>query len=225
MTPVIELPFSAAYDVQHSRACLEKHRDGLRRHLSDLREQQLARRALAMAGEPRQVLDLSRTAGRFWNTLAEHPTREIIAADDSVPALDVAMHYYAPQLGGRIRPLRTSAFAIDLPDGSVDSIFCMDLLHRAGEPDLRLALLRELHRVTRDTLIVSLWVDGNYQAWRRQCRHRRRLLDGEELAPTRFVLPRATADAEFAGAGFRIVGHLDFLPLHSMRRVYVLRRA
>jgi hypothetical protein len=29
---------------------------------------------------------------------------------------------------------------------------------------------------------------------------------------------------EFAAAGFRILGHFDFLPLHSPRRMYVLRK-
>ncbi len=68
----------------------------------------------------------------------------------------------------RVRPLQTSAFDIDLPDNAVDSIFCMRLLHHIGDPAHRLAILREFQRVTRDSVIISLWVDGNFKAWKRK---------------------------------------------------------
>ncbi len=220
----IELPFSAKYDPEHAQAYHDKHRGDLRRRLSNLRDQQLARRALTMAGQPERVLDLPCGAGRFWRTLAEHPGRQIIAADNSAAMLDVAVRHCDPRLLERIRPLQTSAFAIDLPDQSVDSIFCMRLLHHIGQPEHRLAMLREFRRVTRDTLIVSLWVDGNYMAWRRKRQEVRRSRRGKEASQNRFVLPRSTVEAEFAFAGFEIVGRLDFLPLQSMWRVYVLRR-
>jgi hypothetical protein len=41
----------------------------------------------------------------------------------------------------------------------------------------------------------------------------------------RFVVPRATIEAEFERAGFRIAGHQDFLPGYAMWRVYVLCKA
>jgi len=40
----------------------------------------------------------------------------------------------------------------------------------------------------------------------------------------RFVVERETIEAEFRQAGFRIVGHLDFLPGYAMWRTYVLRK-
>ncbi|WP_418647109.1 class I SAM-dependent methyltransferase [Thauera butanivorans] len=221
----VELPFSAKYDAGHSEAYHDKHLSGLRRRLSNRRDQQLARQALVLAGEPQWVLDLPCGAGRFWEVLGEQPARQIIAADNSAAMLDVALHHCPAGLRERIRPLHTSAFAIDLPDRSVDSIFCMRLLHHIGEPEHRLAMLREFHRVSRDTVILSLWVDGNYLAWRRRRQETQRQRRGRTGYQNRHVLPRATAEAEFASAGFEIIGHLDFLPLHSMWRVYVLRRA
>lgn len=221
----VELPFSAKYDAGHSEAYHDKHRSGLRRRLSNRRDQQLARNALALAGEPQWVLDLPCGAGRFWETLGEQPNRQIIAADNSAAMLDVALRHCPAGLRTRIRPLHTSAFAIDLPDDSVDSVFCMRLLHHIGEPEHRLAMLREFHRVTRDSVILSLWVDGNYLSWRRRRQEAQRRRCGKASYQNRYVLPRATAEAEFAAAGFEIAGHLDFLPLHSMWRVYVLRRA
>ena len=221
----IELPFSAKYDAGHSEAYHDKHRSGLRRRLSNQRDLQLARSALALAGEPQWVLDLPCGAGRFWEVLGEKPDRQIIAADNSAAMLEVARQHCPSTLAGRVRLMHTSAFSIDLPDRSVDNVFCMRLLHHIGDSEHRLAILREFHRVARDTVILSLWVDGNYLSWRRRRQEAQRQRQGKDSYQNRLVLPRATAEAEFKAAGFGIIKHLDFLPLHSMWRVYVLRRA
>ncbi|MEO4047633.1 class I SAM-dependent methyltransferase [Pseudomonas sp. CAU 1711] len=222
MPQPIELAFSNKYDSDHAREYLHKHRDGFWRRLSHRRDEQLARRALALVGEPGLVLDLPCGAGRFWPLLAEKPNRVIIGADNSPHMLALARAAQPAQVVARVRTLQTSAFAIDLPDGAVDSIFCMRLLHHVGDPRHRLALLRECARVTRDSLIVSLWVDGNFKAWRRKRLEQER---GETGLQNRFVLPAARVEAEFAQAGLRVQQHLDFLPLYAMWRVYVLRKA
>ncbi len=83
----IKLAFSEKYDQAHAQQYLEKHQAGLARKLSNYRDQQLARRALALADEPNLVLDLPCGAGRFWSTLAEQPNRIILAADNSADML------------------------------------------------------------------------------------------------------------------------------------------
>lgn len=213
----IRLEFSDKYDRNHAQQYLEKHRSTLARRLSTWRDTRLARKALRLAGEPLRVLDLPCGAGRFWPTLLEHPTRTLIGADNSADMVAVARAATPPALLQRIETMQTSAFAIDLPDQSVDSIFCMRLLHHIEEPEHRLTILREFRRVTRDTVILSLWVDGNYKAWKR-ARHERKRKD-------RFVFPVGQVEAEFRKAGFRILGHYDFLPRYAMWRVYVLRVA
>ena len=50
----------------------------------------MARRALALAGNPKSVLDLPCGAGRFWELLAENPERELYAADNSENMVAVA---------------------------------------------------------------------------------------------------------------------------------------
>lgn len=121
--------------------------------------------------------------------------------------------------------MQTSAFDIALPDNSVDSIFCMRLLHHIGEAEHRLTILRQFHRVTRDSVVLSLWVDGNFKAWKRErAEQRRRLRNDQDEYQNRFVLPAATVEAEFIQAGFRIQERLDFLPMYAMWRVYVLRK-
>lgn len=220
----IELPFSAKYDRHHAEHYYNKHRDGLARRVSNWRDMQLARKALAIAGDPTLVLDLPCGAGRFWPVLSAHPDRVIIAADNSADMLEVARTTQPPQIVSRVRTMQTSAFGIDLPAESVDNIFCMRLLHHVGESANRLAILREFHRVSRDSVILSLWVDGNYMSWKRKRLERRRNVAGRKSYQNRFVLPADVVEKEFSDAGFRVTGKLDFLPLHSMWRVYVLNK-
>lgn len=223
--PPISLTFSGKYDRQHAEQYLRKHRDGLARRLSHWREEQLARKALSLAGDPTLVLDLPCGAGRFWPVLMENSNRVLIAADNSADMIDTARTYQPHAIQQGIRTLQTSAFDITLPDGAVDSIFCMRLLHHVGDAMHRLAMLREFHRVTRDTVILSLWVDGNYKAWRRTRLEQDRYRDTCRDVQNRFVLSVVQVMQEFEQAGFRIIGQLDFVPLYAMWRVYVLRKA
>jgi rhodanese-related sulfurtransferase len=155
--------------------------------------------------------------------LGEKPNRVIIASDTSLEAIHAARQAQTSQLAERIRPLQGSAFAINLPDNAVDSIFSMRMLHCVGDAALRLKMLREFHRVTRETLIVSLWIDGNFKAWRRRRLEHQRALSGlRDSEPHRFVIPRASAEEEFRQAGFRVQERLDAVPLYALWRVYVL---
>lgn len=222
----IKLAFSEKYDQEHAQQYFEKHQTGLARKLSNYRDQQLARRALALVGEPNLVLDLPCGAGRFWSTLAEQPNRIILAADNSADMLATAMASQPKHITEHVRTLQTSAFDINLPDSSVDCIFCMRLLHHIEQPEHRLALLKEFHRTTRDSVIISLWVDGNYKAWRRKISEKKRLQrDPSYKSTNRFVISQETIEQEFIQSGFTIQKHLDFIPGYAMWRVYILRKA
>jgi SAM-dependent methyltransferase len=221
----VELEFSRKYDQQHAQQYLDKHRDGIARRLSNWRDQNLARKALQLAGDPAVVLDLPCGAGRFWPMLAEREDRRILAADNSAEMIATARRAQSPEIVARVRTFQTSAFDIDLDDQTVDCIFCMRLLHHVADPAHRLAMLREFHRVSRDTVIVSLWVDGNLKAWRRRLLEERRARrDGTQANQNRFIVARATIEAEFRQAGFSILGHHDFLPGYAMWSVYTLRK-
>lgn len=221
----IALAFSDKYDKSHAEHYLSKHQATFASKLSHWRDVQLARKALHMAGDPDLVLDLPCGAGRFWPMLAEQPNRVIIGSDNSENMIATAMHAQPKDVVSRVRPLQTSAFDINLPDQSVDSIFCMRLIHHIGDAAHRAKMLREFHRVTRDTVIISLWVDGNYKAWRRQKLEAKRAARGKEMGyQNRFVLPAAQVESEFTQAGFSVVGSLDFIPFYAMWRVYILRK-
>ncbi|WP_222834407.1 class I SAM-dependent methyltransferase [Pseudomonas sp. SC3(2021)] len=221
MAGPIKLDFSEKYDDQHAQKYLRKHKESLGRRLSHWRDEQLARKALALVGEPGLVLDLPCGAGRFWPLLGEKTNRVIIGADNSESMIKTAMASQPADVVKRVQPLHTSAFDIALPDNAVDSIFCMRLLHHIGEAEHRRTILREFERVTRDSVIVSLWVYGNFKAWKRQRAEQKR---DKRQYQNRFVLPAATVEKEFEEAGFRIQEQLDFIPLYAMWRVYVLRK-
>ncbi len=221
----IELEFSRKYDQQHSSDYLHKHKDGLARNLSHWRDVQIGRRALELAGDPNLVLDLPCGAGRFWPMLGENSRRVILAADNSAHMLATACAANPPELVARIKTFQTSAFDIDLGENAVDCIFCIRLLHHIESAQHRLIILREFHRVTRDSVILSLWVDGNYKAWKRQRLERRRALTrvtGHNQ--NRFVVKREVIEDEFKQAGFQIIGYRDFLPAYAMWRTYILRK-
>lgn len=221
----IELEFSRKYDKQHAQHYFEKHHDGIFRKLSNWREQSIARKALEQAGNPEVVLDLPCGAGRFWPMLASHQPRTIIAADNSQHMIEVALQSHPAHLTAQVKTLKTSAFSIELDDGSVDCVFCMRLLHHISDKEHRLSMLKEFHRVTRDTVVVSLWVDGNYMAWKRKRLESRRAKRGTgKENQNRFVIPAESIENEFRTAGFKILGYQDFLPGYSMWRIYTLRK-
>lgn len=217
----IKLEFSNKYTREHSQYYYEKHQKGWEPRLSHWRDEQLARKALKIAGEPQVVLDLPCGAGRFWPVLAENPGRKIIGADNSADMVAVALEHCPKEIASRVTAFQTSAFAIDMENNAVDSIFSMRLMHHIGQPEHRIAMLKEFHRVTRDTVILSLWVDGNLKAYQRR--------KSEERHPrgpnqNRFVIPAKQIEQEFAQAGFSVRDSLDFLPYYAMWRVYVLSK-
>ena len=224
--PEVELEFSDKYTREHAERYFKKHSTGLRRRMSTWREVQIARKALHMAGDPNLVLDLPCGAGRFWSMRAEKQNGVIIGADNSADMGAVACKQQPAEVVARVKPMQTSAFAIDLPDNAVDSIFSMRLIHHIGQPKDRALMLKEFHRVSRDSVLISLWVDGNYKAWKKS-RGRKRLdvaADGSAYQ-NRFVIPAKTIEAEFREAGFIVQDHLDYIPMWAMWRIYILRKA
>lgn len=220
-----ELEFSKKYDLEHSHQYYHKHQSTLRRRLSNWREQQIARNSIQLAGNPKSILDLPCGTGRFWSLLAEEPRRIILAADNSQDMLDVALRERDQALTDRIKTFQTSAFDIHLDDNAVECIFCMRLLHHIGQAEHRAQMLAEFHRVSADTVVLSLWVDANYQAKRRARLEARREASGRTARnQNRFVIPCSEIEEEFSSSGFRILGHFDFLKYISMWRIYVLKR-
>lgn len=217
----IKLEFSEKYDSKHSLDYYKKHNEGIGRRLSNWREQNIARKALEIAGNPSSVLDIPSGVGRFWPLLSEKSDRIIYASDYSFSMIMVAKKLLDSNTVNRIPCFQASAFSINLKSDSIDSIFCMRLLHHIGDREHRMALLKEFKRVTRDTVCLSLWVDGNYKAWRRNRLEAKRKRKGYQ---NRFVANSKVIETEFLETGFEIIGQIDFARYYSMWRIYVLRK-
>ena len=217
-----QLEFSDKYTAEHAEEYFRKHQTGFWRRLSTWREVAVARKALTLAGNPASVLDLPSGTGRFWEMLCEKPDRKLYAADNSRHMFEVGLQLRPPAITERIEAFPCSAFAIPMKDNAVENIFCMRLLHHIGNRDDRIALFREFHRVASQSVCVSLWVDGNYKAYKRRKAEARR---GRKAFQNRFCLQRDQVEAEFREAGMEIIGHVDFLKYYSMWRIYVLGTA
>lgn len=217
------LEFSEKYDAAYARQYFDKHEIGFWRRLSNWRDHHIARQALQIAGDPVSVLDVPCGTGRFWDVLAENPQRVIHASDNSQSMIDIGLALRPPQIAARLQTFQASIFALPVGNDFVECVFCIRFMHHLGQPEQRLALLRELHRVTTKSLILSLWVDNNYQAWRRlRLEARRRERGNVNAYQNRFVTPAATVEEEFRQAGFEIGARLDFLPYYASWRTYVL---
>jgi len=216
-----ELEFSTKYDASHSENYFFKHKHRFRHRLTTRREVSLARKALKIAGNPQKILDLPCGAGRFWSMLAEDPERTLYAADNSQDMVDTAKRFQDKEVAGRFKCFQTSAFSIDMPDLGVDSIFCMRLLHHITEESDRLAILKEFYRVTKDTVCLSMWSDGNIH-YRKRKRNEAQRSAGR--VKNRIAIAAKQAESEYREAGFRVVDYLDLLPGISLWRFYILAK-
>jgi len=138
--------------------------------------------------------------------------------------IKVASEHCSQTMQSKIELLHTSAYNINLADNSIDTIFSLRLLHHIGDAEKRRQIFKEFYHVTRQTVLLSLWVDGNFKARRR--RNRDRVLDYKK--PTRlhnrFLFKKEELEQEFYNAGFSIATHYDFFPGYSMWQLYVLEK-
>lgn len=216
------LEFSGKY---HEEAFPEryagKHAETLTRRLNDRREQALLARCLALCDCRESLADIGCGPGRFWPTLADTETDQLVAMDVSHAMLRFAREHHGA-LGQRFRLAAGSVLALPFVDDAFETVACMRLLHHFGVSSERRQALAELARVSRRHVIVSLWTDGNYKAWRRARLERRR---GRRSYENRHVVSRETLRQDFAAVGLRVDRHFDLLPAYSQWRFYVLSRA
>ncbi|HNQ56543.1 MAG: class I SAM-dependent methyltransferase [Burkholderiales bacterium] len=217
--------FSEKYDPEHARKYFHKHNTGFWRRLSTWREVGMARKALAMAGRPRSVLDLPCGTGRFWAMLAEEPNRRIYVADNSQNMIDAGLELRPREVVARIeKSFCLSAFDTGLPDDFVECVFSIRLMHHIEKSEDRILMLKEFARISSGTVIVSLWVDGNFRAWRNEVNDARKArIRGADRPRDRFVFKRADIERDFAAAGLDMIGHVDFIKSWDKWRAYVLR--
>lgn len=199
----------------------DKHGETLARRLNDWREQTLLGRCLSLCGSGDSLADIGCGPGRFWPTLAGTDTDDLFALDVSHAMLRFARERHGA-LGQRFGVAAGSVLALPFATDAFDTVVCLRLLHHFGEPATRRAALAELARVARRRVVVSLWTDGNYKAWRRSRLERRR---GRRAYENRHVVPRRVLEDDFLSAGLIVERHFDLVPGFSQWRYYLLDRA
>ncbi len=215
-----ELAFSEKYTEDHARYYFEKHDQEFWRRLSNWRDHQVCAKALKIAGNPKSILDMPCGTGRFWDLLTKDPDCKLWASDNSQDMINAGLKFRPPEIARRFETFQGSAFDLPVEDNFVESIFCIRLMHHIGEHEDRLKLLSELARVASDSIIISLWVDGNIGAWKRKRHEAKRSQKGYQ---NRFVIPRSVIEDEFKESGLTIEAKLDFIPYYAMWRTYVLK--
>tara|TARA_R110002074_G_scaffold54746_1_gene136339 strand:- start:43520 stop:44200 length:681 start_codon:yes stop_codon:yes gene_type:complete len=217
---VPQYEFSEKYDEEHAKSYFEKHDDGFWRRMSNALDHRICVKALKLAGNPSSILDMPCGTGRFWELLAEDPSRKLYASDNSQDMINTALKHRPTEIASRFETFQGSAFDLPVADDFVENIFCIRLLHHIGEHEDRVKILKELARVASKTVIVSLWVDGNFKAIRRNKLEARRKKGNYQ---NRFVVPVKTFESEVQEAGMEIIKGLDFIPYYAMWRTYVLK--
>ncbi|MEJ2076853.1 MAG: class I SAM-dependent methyltransferase [Acidobacteriota bacterium] len=118
-------------------------------------EQRIIRKFLAesrLVGE--SLLDVPCGYGRFWGTFADFDLR-LVGIDRDPEMIQKAA--CSPDRNGHSHPLCGSVFALPFEDDSFDCVTCIRLLHLRFSDLERLSILRELTRVSRRFVIISIY--------------------------------------------------------------------
>jgi SAM-dependent methyltransferase len=146
------------------------------------------------------LLDIPCGTGRFsqlWSDRNLH----VIGADLALPMLAEAQAKY-PQSTYLAADLAKLPFA----DNSVDVAICVRFLHLVRDPDLRVAFLKELNRVSRLGAIIDYRHGRTLRVWGRHLRYRLGLRAGAPANPS----PRQIRQ-ELDSAGWK---RLDWIHVH-----------
>lgn len=119
--------------------------------LIDTREREAVIAAIGPV-EHKSVLEIACGTGRFTVMLGERGA-QVVGVDISVPMLQqgVSKAHHA-RVSDQVQFIRGDAGGLPFPDDAFDAVFAMRFLHLAPSP---LGFLREMRRVTRDTIFFD----------------------------------------------------------------------
>jgi len=178
-----------------------KTRKGPVRRLSAAREAALVRRALRGLAPNATVLDMPCGAGRLLPVVGE-AGRRATGADFSAPMLAVAAAAGAPLS-------RASAFVLPFATDAFEAVVCVRLLHHYRE-DARALILREIARVARERVVVTVFDRASHKHRRRERRAARR-----SRPSLRFGVDLDAFRGEMAAAGLEPVRTRRLLPFYA----------
>jgi len=195
--------FADRYATAGDAANYRDRRFGRSRHgrTVDAAERRIVDDLVRRLGVRGPVLDVPCGTGRFIPVFAGAGC-EVLAGDVSSEMLALARRT-AGEVGAACRCTALDARQLPMLDGCVELAFAMRLLHRVRDPAERVAVLRELGRVSRRWVLFSFYN-------RRSARGLRDQLRGRYPGETRSAIRRDVAEA-----GLRLE---EFLPVGRLAR-------
>jgi ubiquinone/menaquinone biosynthesis C-methylase UbiE len=116
------------------------------------------------------------------------------------------------------RLVQATAAHLPFAGGSFDHVVCCRLLHHLHEPEARLAVVRELVRVSRGLVIASFWDSASLPQWRLR-------MGLKSQGPgDRRAVPRDHVAGLFRQAGARVLGFRFSFRLVSQQVFAVARK-
>lgn len=212
--------YGEKYDVEHAKHYYNKHRYNLWRRVGNWCENRMLRKSLRQAGNPLVILDIPCGTGRFWSTMQHRHEVRLIAADYNPAMIHMAYETKQNLDKPHLTPVIASAFKIPFPDNSVENICCQRLIHHMGKIKERQELLAELHRVTSNTVCLSLQVEGNWYAMSRLPKQKRT----PHIEHRKYIFYQTQIEQELRDAGFIILGYADKFKGISAWRSYTLKK-
>lgn len=206
-----ELPFEHRYSAEYAEVYYARHRQGLLRRFSNYLEQNMVGKAYALAGNPQTIMDIPCGVGRFWETFLNLGVKKIVAMDQAPGMLEVAGKMIPPAIMQHVDMHQADIESIPAADKSVESVFCLRLMHHIDVLEYRKAMYAELKRVSSGTVCISYWVDGNLKSFRNL----------RKAGKNKNYLNTQALEAELSEAGLKVIGHVDMLKFYLPWRIYV----
>ncbi len=173
------------------------------------RELHCIKRLLADIPAGASVLDLPCGAGRLLPFLAASGYR-VFAADSSVHMIARARELAENRaLANNVEFSVGDVLNTSFGDNTFDAVVCNRLFHHFFEPEVRIAALRELGRISRGPIVLSFFCSQSVSSAIFLFRNRFRRLPATDRVPISF---RAMA-ADIAAAGLQVERRMATKPL------------
>ena len=218
--------FSSSYTDEHAQEYFKKFRRGLPRLIANLLEKYMVYRALkAISGKTSSILDYPCGTGRFWNTIGKFKFSKFYVADYNKSMISVGLNRRGKVVSKITDSFRDSIFKTILKTNFVDVIASIRFIHHISKSEDRIKVLKEYRRITKKYLIISLWTDGNYLAYR----HKRKLIKKRKKDPAyqprdRVLIPQKQFLKEVELAGFKVEKRISMLPLYEKWNIFILKK-
>lgn len=182
--------------------------------MTDKKEKQNILQALRRADISGHVLDVPCGTGRMTELLLQKGLR-VTAGDISDEMMGHAQRR-VEKYGDQVDFVKCDIENLQFPDASFELVLTIRLLHHIP-PELHHRILCELHRVTREWVIITYSNKYSLQNLRRNFRSLFTKFPRYSISPSLFK-------REVAEAGFEIVEYLPMMPVVSESITVLLRK-